>query len=156
MIGDADDIRKELDDLLRSHLGSGANKVFKEHIMNPRNAGYLDDPDGMASVTGLCEDTIRIQIRVKDDRIRDIRFLTDGCLATLTCSSLATDMAKGKTIQEAYKITGKVIDAALGGLPKENAHCAALAANALREAIRDYLHTKREPWKRIYRTPRQW
>jgi NifU-like protein involved in Fe-S cluster formation len=156
MIGDDDDLRKELDDLLMSHLGPGANKVFEQHVLNPSNAGYLDNPNGMASVTGLCEDTIRIQIRVKDDRILDIRFMTNGCLATVACSSMATDMAKGKIIQEAYNITGKMIDATLGGLPKEHAHCAALAANALREAINDYLHTKRESWKRIYRTPRQW
>lgn len=155
MIGNGDDIRKELDDLLMSQIGPGANKVLEEHVLNPKNAGYLDNPDGMASVTGLCEDTIRIQIRVGDDRIQDIRFMTNGCLATVACSSLATDMARGKTIQAAYKITGKVIDAALGGLPKENAHCTALAANALREAISDYLHTKRESWKRIYRTTRE-
>lgn len=148
---DLDAIRKELDEILINQLGPEANKIIQEHIINPKNAGYIDDPDGEASVTGICEDTIRIQIRVRENRIKDIKFMTNGCLATLACSSMVTELAKGKTIQEAYRIADSDIDSALGGLPKENAHCATLAANALHQAILDYLKTKDAPWKRIYR-----
>jgi len=146
-----DAIRKELDEILISQLGPKANRIIQEHVINPRNAGYINAPDGEASVTGICEDTIRIQIRIRENRIVDIKFMTNGCLATVACSSMVTELANGKTVQEAFRITDRDIDTALGGLPKEHAHCATLASNALRQAILDYLKTKGEPWKKIYR-----
>jgi nitrogen fixation NifU-like protein len=148
---DIDTIRKEFDDILMAQIGPKAKKILEEHVINPKNAGYMNDPDGEASVTGICEDTVRIQIKVMGDKIEDIRFITNGCIATVACSSMATELAKGKTIQEAYRISDRDIDIALGGLPKEHAHCATLAANALRQSILDYIRKKKEPWKKIYR-----
>ncbi len=150
-MSDEKEIRKELDDLLRRQLGPRVDQILDEHVFNPRNAGQLDAPDGMASVTGKCDDTIQIEIHVKADRIADIRFTTDGCMATMACASVTTDLAKGRIIKEAYKIKEKEISAAFGGLPKEHSHCAIQASDALRGAIEDYFHTKREPWKRLYR-----
>ncbi len=148
---DEKEIRKELDDLLWRHLGPRARQVLEDHVLNPKHAGQLDIPDGMASVMGRCDDTIRIEIKVSADRIVTIRFTTNGCMALMACASVTTDLAKERTIREAYKITEKAISAALGGLPTEHSHCAAQASDALRGAIENYLHTKREPWKRIYR-----
>lgn len=123
-----------------------------DHAMNPRNVGSIANADGFACVTGPCGDTMEIWLRVKEGRIRDATFWTDGCGTTIAAGSMATEMAKGKSISKGFQITQDDILNSLGGLPEESAHCALLAANTTKEAIRDYINFHKDPWKRAYRT----
>jgi nitrogen fixation NifU-like protein len=117
-----------------------AREIFSEtvidHAINPRNVGEIQNADGRAVVTGSCGDTMGIWLRVKNEVIQDIRFITDGCGTSVASGSIVTEMAKVNT---------------LGGLPEDSEHCALLAADTLKAAIRDYLAMKREPWKKAYR-----
>jgi nitrogen fixation NifU-like protein len=110
-----------------------------EHFKNPRNMGEIPDADGIGTVGNpVCGDMMTIYIKVKDKRIQDIKFKTFGCGAAIATSSMVTELAKGKTLQEALKITrGNVADA-LEGLPPIKMHCSNLAADALHAAIEDY------------------
>lgn len=111
-----------------------------EHFRNPRNVGEIPDADGVGTVGNpVCGDLMTIMIKVKDDVIEDIKFKTFGCGAAVATSSMTTELAKGKNIREALKITRKVVADALGGLPPQKMHCSNLAADALRMAITDYL-----------------
>jgi nitrogen fixation NifU-like protein len=122
-----------------------------DHAQHPRNLDSMDSPDGSGSVTGSCGDTLEISIRVRNDRILSATFMTDGCGTTIAAGSILTELAKGKTVSEAFKITQRDVLNALGGLPGESQHCALLAADTLKAAIKDYLAFKNEPWKRTYR-----
>jgi len=110
-----------------------------EHFKNPRNVGELENPDGVG-VEGnpVCGDLMEIHIQVEDDRITDIRFKTFGCGSAIATSSMVTEMAKGKTLDEALKITRSDVANELDGLPKQKMHCSNLAADALHKAIEDY------------------
>jgi nitrogen fixation NifU-like protein len=113
--------------------------------------GELKDPDGEAILSGICEDTVRMQLRLDSDRIQEVRFMTNGCGATVACGSMASELARGKTVQEAMRIDGKRVIQAFEGLPIEHTHCADLAANTLRAALKDAMEKRKEPWKRLYR-----
>jgi len=132
-----------------------ARKIYSEtvidHAMNPRNLGTMPDADGFARVTGPCGDTMEIWLKVMDGIIIQATFYTDGCGTSIASGSMVAEMAKGKSITEAQKIGQQNVLDALGGLPDENEHCALLAANTLREAVRDYIAMKREPWEKAYR-----
>ena len=122
-----------------------------DHAQNPRNVGDDPYPDGYAIVTGPCGDTMGVWLRVKGDTIERCTFWTDGCGPSIACGSMATEMTRGKRVTAALKITqGEIIDK-LGGLPEESQHCALLAANTVKEAVRDYISLKKEPWKKAYR-----
>lgn len=110
-----------------------------DHFMNPRNVGALENPDGYGKVGNpACGDIMEIFIRVKDERIDEIKFRTFGCGAAIATSSIATEMAKGMTLDEAFKITRKDVADNLGGLPAQKMHCSNLAADALHLAIENY------------------
>jgi nitrogen fixation NifU-like protein len=116
-----------------------------DHFMNPRNVGVIEDPDGVGKEGNpICGDLMEIFIKVKDDRIEDIKFRTFGCGAAIATSSIATEMVKGKTIEEAMEITNKAVAEALDGLPPIKMHCSNLAADAIHAAIEDYLEKKKE------------
>ena len=115
-----------------------------DHFMNPRNVGVIEDPDGVGKEGNpICGDLMEIFIKVEDDRIADIKFRTFGCGAAIATSSMATEMVKGKTIEEAMEITNKAVAEALDGLPPIKMHCSNLAAEAIHAAIEDYLEKKR-------------
>jgi len=114
-----------------------SKKVIEEYN-NPKNAGYLQNPDSKAVITGPCGDTMEIQLKVNNGKISQASFMTDGCGATIACGSIITGMVKGKHVDEAEKITDKDLINALDGLPEENLHCATLAVTTLQEAIRNY------------------
>lgn len=122
-----------------------------DHAMSPRNVGNLKDSDGFASVTGPCGDTMEIWLRVRDSAIKEATFWTDGCGTAIAAGSMVTELAKGKAVNEALRITQQDVLDALGGLPEDSVHCALLAANTLKEAVRDYMALRKEPWKRAYR-----
>ena len=110
-----------------------------EHFRNPRNVGELENPDGVG-IEGnpVCGDLMEIHIKVEDDRITDIRFKTFGCGSAIATSSMVTELAKGKTLDEALRITRQDVADELDGLPKQKMHCSNLAADALHKAIEDY------------------
>lgn len=110
-----------------------------DHFRNPRNVGEIKDPDGVGKVGNpICGDMMEIQIKVKGDRLEDIKFRTFGCGAAVATSSMVTEIAKGKTLEEALKITRADVADELGGLPPIKMHCSNLAADALHAAIHDY------------------
>jgi len=110
-----------------------------EHFKNPRNMGEIPDADGVGTVGNpVCGDLMTVYIKVKDNRIEDIKFRTFGCGAAIATSSMITELAKGKTIEEAMKISRGDVAESLGGLPPIKMHCSNLAADALHEAIKDY------------------
>ncbi|MGQ9680705.1 MAG: Fe-S cluster assembly scaffold protein NifU [Candidatus Bathyarchaeia archaeon] len=110
-----------------------------ELFRNPLNVGEIPDADGVGTVGNpVCGDMMTIYIKVKDDRIADIKFKTFGCGAAIATSSMTTELAKGKTLDEAMKITRADVAEELGGLPPIKMHCSNLAADALHEAIKDY------------------
>ena len=110
-----------------------------DHFTNPRNMGEMEDASGVGTVgNAKCGDIMRIYIKVENDVIVDVKFKTFGCGAAIATSSKATEMVKGKTIDEALKITNKAVMEALGGLPPVKVHCSVLAEEALHAAIQDY------------------
>lgn len=115
-----------------------------EHFRNPRNMGEIPDADGVGTVGNpVCGDLMTIYIKVKDKQIADIKFKTFGCGAAIATSSMITEMAKGKSLEEAMKITRGEVAESLDGLPPVKMHCSNLAADGLRAAIKDYLEKKR-------------
>jgi len=110
-----------------------------EHFRKPRNMGEIPDADGVGTVGNpVCGDLMTMYIKVKDNNIADIKFKTFGCGAAIATSSMTTELAKGKTLKEALKITRKDVADALEGLPPVKMHCSNLAADALHAAIKDY------------------
>ncbi len=110
-----------------------------EHFKNPRNVGELKDADAEGTVGNpVCGDLMTMYIKVKDDRIKDIKFKTYGCGAAIATSSMTTELAKGKTLDEAMEISRQDVAEALDGLPPVKMHCSNLAADALHEAIKNY------------------
>jgi NifU-like protein involved in Fe-S cluster formation len=107
-------------------------------------------PNGEATVTGICEDTVCIQIRLTNNAIEQVRFRTDGCGFTRACASAATELALGQKLDFALEFTGAQIIEALGDLPKDHRHCADLAANALKGSALDALERRRSPWKHFF------
>ncbi len=110
-----------------------------DHFRNPRNVGEIEDADGVGTVGNpVCGDMMSIYIKVKDDRIDDVKFKTFGCGAAIATTSMTTELAKGKTLDEAMEITRQDVADELGGLPPVKMHCSNLAADALHEAVKDY------------------
>jgi nitrogen fixation protein NifU and related proteins len=110
-----------------------------EHFKNPHNMGEIPDADGVGTVGNpVCGDLMTIYIKVKDNRLEDIKFKTYGCGSAIATSSMITDIARGKTLEEALKITRADVADSLGGLPPVKMHCSNLAADALHAAIEDY------------------
>ena len=115
------------------------SKTVMEHFKSPRNVGVIEDADGVGEVGNpLCGDMMTIYLKIGDERIEDIKFQTFGCGAAIAVSSMLTEMAKGKGLEEAKKISNKDVAKALEGLPKNKLHCSNLGADALQMAIKDY------------------
>lgn len=115
------------------------SKKVMEHFTNPRNVGEISDADGIGEMGNpVCGDAMKIFIKVKEDTIIDAKFQTFGCGASIAVSSMVTEMVKGKTIDEALKISKEAVAEALGGLPPQKLHCSNLGADALHRAIEDY------------------
>ena len=143
MASDPDKIAEEL----QKEAWAGYTEVVIDHAQNPRNVGSIQNADGVAMITGPCGDTMEIWLGVREDVIKEATFWTDGCGTTIAAGSMVTELAKGKTIREAMRITQKDVLDALGGLPEESQHCALLVADTLKEAVKDYLAYENEPGK---------
>jgi nitrogen fixation NifU-like protein len=121
----------------------GYSKKVMDHFFNPRNVGTIENPDGYGKVGNpVCGDLMEMYIKVKDDVITDIKFQTFGCGSAIATSSMVTELAKGKHVDEALKITRGDVASELDGLPPQKMHCSNLAADALHEAVKDYLNKK--------------
>jgi nitrogen fixation NifU-like protein len=115
------------------------SKKVMEHFTNPRNVGEIADADGIGEKGNpVCGDAMKIFIKVKDNKIVDAKFQTFGCGASIAVSSMVTEMVKGKTLDQALKISKEAVADALDGLPPQKMHCSNLGADALRKAIEDY------------------
>jgi nitrogen fixation NifU-like protein len=115
-----------------------------DHFNNPRNQGHMENPDGIGKVGNpVCGDVMYIYIKVKDDVIQDIKWETMGCAAAIATSSMISELARGKTLEEAERITRGDVADALEGLPPVKMHCSNLAADGLRKAIEDYRKRRR-------------
>jgi len=122
---------------------AGYSKKVMEHFMNPKNVGVIENPDGYGKVGNpVCGDLMEMYIKVKDDIITDIKFKTFGCGSAIATSSMVTEIAKGKHVDESMKITRNNVADELEGLPPQKMHCSNLAADALHAAIDDYKKKK--------------
>jgi nitrogen fixation NifU-like protein len=115
------------------------NPIVIDHFTHPRNMGEMDNPDGVGEATNpACGDTMRLFIKVEENRVIDAKFLTFGCAAAIASSSITTEMIKGKTLDEILTISNETVAEALGGLPPTKIHCSVLAEDALNAAVLDY------------------
>ncbi len=121
------------------------NETLIDHFMHPRNVGEIENPDAVAVVGDpSCGDFIRVYLKVEDGKISAFKFLTQGCPGAISTSSIATELAIGKTLEEALKLTDNDVIEAAGGIPARKAHCSLLAIRGLHEAIQNY-HRKKNP-----------
>ncbi|GAA0069491.1 Fe-S cluster assembly scaffold protein NifU [Clostridium sardiniense] len=110
-----------------------------DHFRNPRNVGIIEDANGIGEVgNAKCGDIMRVYLKIEDNKILDAKFETFGCGSAIASSSMATDLIKGKTIEEAWELTNKAVAEALDGLPPVKMHCSVLAEEAIHKAINDY------------------
>ncbi|MBC7264619.1 MAG: Fe-S cluster assembly scaffold protein NifU [Chloroflexi bacterium] len=115
------------------------SELVMEHFQNPRNVGVIENPDGVGKEGNpICGDVMEMFIKVRDNIIEDVKFRTFGCGAAIATSSIATEMVKGKTLEEAWRLSNRAVAEALGGLPSNKMHCSNLAADAMHRAIWDY------------------
>ena len=115
------------------------NDKVMDHFMNPRNVGEIENPDGVGEEgNAVCGDIMTFYIKVKGDKLEDVKFKTFGCGAAIAVSSIVSELAKGKTLEEVKKIDPDSVVEELGGLPKNKHHCSNLGAQALHRAIEDY------------------
>lgn len=122
------------------------NEKVMDHFLNPRNLGDISDADGVGEVgAAACGDIMKISLKIKDGRIEDARFKTFGCGSAIASSSMATELIKGRTVEEAMSFSNQEVVNALGGLPPVKIHCSVLAEEALKAALEDYL--KKHPEK---------
>lgn len=142
---------RELEQSVMEDMRKTYSEKTIDHFLNPRNLAEIPNPDGSARITGPCGDTMEICLRVKDGRLLNTSFWTDGCGCAIASGSMVTELSKGRSVADAQKITQDHILDGLDGLPEDDRHCALLAANTLKEAIKDYLASKNEPWKRAYK-----
>lgn len=137
MDGD-DNIKKIMEKLLFEKTGNLYSEKVIDYGTSPRNCGTLDRPDGYAKFTGPCGDTVEIFLHVRNEKILDIRYTTNGCMTSHAAVSAATEMARGKPLRECLKINQSSILDHLGGLPEDSQHCALLAAITLHKALRSF------------------
>ncbi|MHC1578929.1 MAG: iron-sulfur cluster assembly scaffold protein [Dehalococcoidia bacterium] len=144
-----DRLFKELEQSVIEDMKEVYSAKTIDHFLNPRNLGAIANPDGFGRLTGACGDTMEIRLKVRDGRVTNASFWTDGCGPSIASGSVVAELAEGKGVLEAQKITQQDILDALGGLPEESLHCALLAADALKEAIKDYRRSRKNLGKEI-------
>ena len=121
--------------------------IVMDHFMHPRNVGEIEQPDGVGTVgNSKCGDIMKMYLKIKDDRIEDVKFETFGCGSAIASSSMATELIKGKTVDEALAVTNKQVVDALGGLPAYKLHCSVLAEESIKAAVKDYYDRNNIPY----------
>jgi nitrogen fixation NifU-like protein len=137
-MGEDDVVKRSMESLLLEKIQNLYSERVIDYGTHPRNCGILDRPDGYTRVSGPCGDTVEIYLHIRDGRIRDIRYTTDGCMTSHAAVSAATEMAREKDVRECLKINQSSILEHLGGLPEDSRHCALLAAITLHRALRSF------------------
>jgi len=139
---------------IRDALEEGIRDRYSDAVLknwlDPHLMGQIDRPEGYGKMVGSCGDEMEFFLRVRDEKIVDVRFVTSGCITSVASGNMGAELARGRTISEALMIEASDILTSLRGLPPEDEHCAQLATDTIKEAIRDYFLTKREPWRRDY------
>lgn len=143
MSNDLDDFVQDLQGQIYEETRAAYGDVAFERWLNPLYMGTIDIPDGYGCVTGSCGDTMQVFLKFENDQVQEASFLTDGCGASAVCGSFAAELALGKSPDELVEITGDAILKILGGLPKEDEHCAFLAGETLQEALNEYMIKQR-------------
>jgi nitrogen fixation NifU-like protein len=143
MVDELDDFARALQDQIYKETQEAYGEVVSERWLKPLYAGVLPNPEGYGRVTGTCGDTMEIFMKFEEERVKNATFRTDGCGISAVCGSFAAEIAHGKNPDEIAGITGEMILNILGGLPKDNRHCAFLAAETLQEALNDYMRKER-------------
>jgi nitrogen fixation NifU-like protein len=131
-------IKAAMIDLLMKKIGSGFSEKVLEYGIRPRNCRTMDNPDGYAKVTGPCGDTVEIFLRIKNDKIENVSYTTDGCMTSHAAVSAVTVLAMGKPVREGLRINQSAILEHLGGMPEDAQHCALLAAKTFQKALWNY------------------
>lgn len=138
--------KKKLDRIeqeLKKALFDQYRKVYSPRVVelfqNPLNMGVIPEPNGFGIIRGICGDTMKIYLRIDNDRVKDVGFETDGCEATIAVGSAVTDLARGKTLMEVLAISPAGLIDYLGGLPEDHIHCSILAAGSMHNAVANYL-----------------
>jgi nitrogen fixation NifU-like protein len=139
MSDELDDFARALQDQIYEETKEAYGQVAFERWLNPLYAGVLPNPEGYGHISGTCGDTMEIFLRFEGDRVKNATFQTNGCGSSIVCGSFAAEIAHGRSADEIAEITGEMILDILGGLPKDNRHCAFLAAETLQEALNDYM-----------------
>ena len=137
-------IKKEMIDLLIEKITGGLSEKVVDYGNHPRNYGSMEKPDGYAKIKGPCGDTMEMFLKIRNDKIDDIRYTTDGCMTSHAAGTAATVMAKGKPVRECMKINQSSILEHQDGMPEDSQHCALLAANTFHKALRDYAIGKKK------------
>ena len=123
------------------------SEVVMDHFMNPRNVGTIENADGIGEVgNAKCGDIMKIYLKIENDIIVDVKFETFGCGSAIASSSMATEMIKGKSIENAMSLTNKAVAEALDGLPAHKMHCSVLAEEAIKNALKDYFDKNNIPY----------
>ena len=143
MADEFEDFVRSLQSQIYEETREAYGEVAFERWLKPMYVGVMRDPDGYGRVTGTCGDTMEIFLRFEKDRVKAATFRTDGCGPSTVCGSFTAEMAIGKTPEEILEITGETIMETVGSFPKEEAHCAFLAAETLQEALDDYMRKQR-------------
>ena len=121
--------------------------IVMDHFMHPRNVGEIENPDGVGQVgNAKCGDIMKMYLKIRDNVIQDVKFETFGCGSAIASSSMATELIKGKTIEEALAVTNKQVVDALGGLPAYKLHCSVLAEESIKAAVKDYYDRSNIPY----------
>lgn len=121
--------------------------IVMDHFMHPRNVGEIENPDGVGQVgNAKCGDIMKMYLKIRDNVIQDVKFETFGCGSAIASSSMATELIKGKTIEEALAVTNKQVVDALGGLPAYKLHCSVLAEESIKAAVKDYYDRNNIPY----------
>jgi len=140
-----------LESLVMAEMGELYSQAVIDHAVNPRNVGSMADADAHACVVGPCGDNMEMWLKVRNGRVINATFWTDGCGTTIACGSMAMELTKGKTLGQALAISAEVIVKNLGGLPEDSIHCAGLASSTLKKAVIEYTSLQKEPWRKAYR-----
>jgi nitrogen fixation protein NifU and related proteins len=139
-----------ISDRVLQELRSSYSETVVEHLVHPRNNDPLPNADGFAEVQSGCGEIIKIWLRVRNDRIEDAAYWTNGCAATIASGSMAAELIKGRSVKEAQAVVARDISDALG-LPKGNFHSAELVVGAMRAALQDLARLQHQPWRKLYR-----
>jgi len=149
---DIEKFAKQLQEQILEQARKRYSETVIDHWQHPRNFRKIENPDGYAKVKGSCGDTMEIFIRMKDEKISECTFQTDGCGTSIVCGSTATELALNKSFTQALAVvSADELLRQLGGLPEADVHCAQLASETLRRALADCLYHKKSPWKKHYR-----